>query len=161
MSFLLFTGCGYRLAARKGDAGQGQTIAVPTFLNRSTTYRVEQKISEALRQELTRSTRYHVTSDKEGDVVIAGEVLSYAPGPVVFTEQGQASQYSMSVDLKIVITDSKSGAVLFRNERMSFREIFQLARNPADFVPEDPAAFDRLASKFASAVVAALVHRNP
>jgi hypothetical protein len=63
--------------------------------------------------------------------------------------------------MKVSITETATGKVLFENANMPFRETFQLSRNPGDFVPEDPAAVDRLASRFASAVVASLVHRQP
>jgi outer membrane lipopolysaccharide assembly protein LptE/RlpB len=158
---LMLSGCGYRLAARKGDTEEGRTIAVPTFVNRTKAYRIEQRMSEALRRELSRSTGYRVTSASTGDVVVAGEVLEYVTSPVVFTEPGRASQYAVSFDLKIVVTDTSSGAVLYQNDRMAYREIFQLAQNSGDFVPEDPAAWQRLASQLASSLVASLVHRAP
>ena len=157
---LALAGCGYKLAARKGDANAGQSIAVPTFANRTRVYRIEYRVSEALRKELARSTNYRVTPEKAGDVVISGEVLDYAASPVVNTEQGRASQYAVSFDFRVIVTDTKSGTVLLQNDRMAYREIFQLAQSSGDFVPEDPAAWDRLAARLASSVVASLVHRQ-
>lgn len=151
-------GCGYRLAS-SANAGDGRTIAVPTFVNNTRTYRIEQKMSEALRRELTRGTRYNVTPERSGDVVVAGEVLDYSTTTVVTTEQGRAYEYSMSVALKVVVTDTRSGAVLFRADNMSMRDVFQLAQSSSDFVPEDSAALDRLASRFAASIVASLLHR--
>jgi hypothetical protein len=160
---LLSAGCGYRLAARRGDAGAGagSTIAVPTFVNRTDVYRIEQRVSDVLRKELARSTRYRVTPEPAGDVVISGEVVGYGFTPVVFNELGRATEYAMSFGFKLVVTDSKSGVVLFRNDSLPVREIFQLSQTPGDFVPEDPAAWDRVAEKLASSLVAALVHRAP
>ena len=60
------------------------TIAVPTFINRTTTYRVEQRITDAVRQELIKRTRYKVVPEESGDVVMAGEVLSFIAVPVIF-----------------------------------------------------------------------------
>jgi outer membrane lipopolysaccharide assembly protein LptE/RlpB len=155
------SGCGYRLAGLQGNDGTGRTIAVPTFANKSTGYRIEQRISEAVRKELARRTRYTVTSEAAGDVVVSGEVLNYNnTSPTVFNDQGRAAQYAIAVELKILVTDTASGKELFRNDQMTFRDSFQLSQNPADFVPEDPAAIDRLASRFASSLVAALLHNN-
>ena len=50
----LLAGCGYRLAAKKGDVGAGQSIAVPTFANNTSNYRIEQSMSEAIRKEFAR-----------------------------------------------------------------------------------------------------------
>ena len=154
----LTSGCGYRLAARKGDIGSGRSLAVPTFTNSTNTYRVEQRISEALRQELARSTHYKVSSADNGDVLVRGDVVGYGIGPSVFDERGRAAQYSVSITVKVVVTEPSTGKTLFRNDSMTFRDSFQLSQTAGDFVPEDPAALNRIAERFASSIVAALVH---
>jgi hypothetical protein len=154
----LLAGCGYRLANKNLGGGLGQTIAVPTFANRTTTYRIEQRLSEAVRQELVRRTRFKVVPEDNGDFVMAAEVLSYTAVPVIFNQQGRGSAYSMLVVWKIRLTDSKTGKVLFQNDRWTFREVFELAQNSAEFVPEDTAALERLARRFASSLVATVMH---
>src|SRR6266550_1652019 len=106
---LFLSGCAYRLANKNVNGGQGQTMAVPTFTNKTTTYRIEQRLTEAVRQELFRRTKYRVVPDDTGDVVMSGEVLSYLAVPVIFNPQGRASAYSMLVDLKIRIAETKTG----------------------------------------------------
>jgi outer membrane lipopolysaccharide assembly protein LptE/RlpB len=152
-------GCGYRLAARKGDVGGGQTIAVPTFVNNTTSYRLEQRMSEAVRKELARTTHYKVSSTDTGDVVLRGEVLDYSTTPTVLDESGRASQYLVSVLMKVSVTERATGKMLFQNNSMTLRDTFQLSPNAGDFVPEDPAAVERLGNRFAEAVVTALVRR--
>ena len=154
----VLSGCGYRLANKNLGGGQGQTIAVPTFTNKTTTYRIEQRLSEAVRQELSRRTRFRVVPENTGDVVMAGEVLGYSAVPVIFNQQGRGSAYSMLVDLKVLLTDTKTGKIIFRNDRWTFREVFELAQNSAEFVPEDTAALERLARRFASSLVATVIH---
>jgi hypothetical protein len=155
---LWLAGCGYRLAARKGDVGSGKTIAVPTFVNATANYRIEQHMSEAVRKELARTTHYSVTSTDAGDVLVRGEVLSYSTSPTVFDDRGRAAQYAIAVSLKVVVTETATGKTLLQNDAMAFRENFQISQNAGEFVPEDPAALERLAARFASAVVASLVH---
>ena len=157
---LLLSGCGYRLAARKGGNGEGRTIAVPTFANKTTGYRIEQQISEAIRKELVRKTRYRVTSDSTGDVVMAGELLGYINNAPTVFEGGRASQYAIAVSLKIIVTDTATKKVLFRNDAWSFRDSFQLSPTAGDFVPEDPAAVARMADRLASSLVASLIHQQ-
>ncbi len=110
----LLTGCGYRLAARKGDAGAGQTIAVPTFANSTSNYRIEQRMSEAIRKEFARNTHYKVTSGDTGDLVLRGEVLGYSTTPTVLDERGRAAQYAVSLILKVSVTETATGKALFR-----------------------------------------------
>ena len=158
LSFAVLSSCGYGLATKKLNGGEGQTIAVPTFINKTTSYRIEQRLSEAVRQELIRRTRFKVVPDNAGDVVMTGEVLSYSAVPVIFNQQGRASAYTMLVDLNVRLTETKTGKVIFQNDRWTFREVFELAQNSPEFVPEDTPALERLARRFASSLVATVLH---
>ncbi len=155
---LLASACGYRLANRPLNEGVGQTIAVPAFLNKTTTYKIEQRLSEEVRRELIRRTRFKVVADNAGDLLMSGEVLGYNAVPVIFNQQGRGSAYTMLVDISIRVTDTRTGKVLFQNDRWSFREVFELSQSSSEFVPEDTAALDRLARRFASSLVASLMH---
>jgi len=137
------------------------TMAVPAFVNRTTTYRIEQRITDAVRQELIKRTRYKVVSEETGDVVMAGEVLSFIAVPIIFNEQGRGSSYSILVDMSVRLTESSTGKVLFQNDRWTFREVFELAQNSSDFVPEDTPAVERLARRFASTLVASVLSAKP
>lgn len=155
---LLLTGCGYRLAGAQVNQGGGRTIAVPTFANRTTAYKVEQQITDEVRRELIRRTHFKVTPENTGDVVVAGEILNYITVPVIFDPSGRGSAYTLLVDLSVHVTDTQTGKDLFRNDRMTFREVFELAQNSSEFVPEDPAAVERLARHFAATLVALVLH---
>ena len=115
-------------------------------------------MTEAVRQELIRRTRFKVIPEKNADLVMTGEVLAYGAVPVIFNQQGRASAYTMLVDLNVRVTDSRTGAIVFQNDRWSFREVFELSQTSAEFVPEDTAALDRLARRFASSLVATVMH---
>ena len=158
---LLLGGCGYRLANRRFNNGVGQTIAIPTFANGTTSYRVEQRLTDAIRREMIQRTRFGVTSEGVGDLVVSGEVIGFSEIPILFNEQSRASSYSISVDLKIRVTDSKTGQVVFQNDFWTFREVFELARASQDFVLEDSAAIERLAKRVASSLVSSLLHAAP
>jgi outer membrane lipopolysaccharide assembly protein LptE/RlpB len=155
---LILSGCGYRLASKNFNGGKGQTIAVPAFTNQTTTYRIEQRLAEAVRRELIRRTNYTVVTGDTGDAVMSGEVLGYSAVPVIFDPQGRGKAYSLLVDLKVRIVETKGGKVLFQNDRFTFRDVFELSQNSGEFVPEDSAALDRLSQRFASSLVAAIIH---
>ncbi len=161
LALVLLSGCGYHLAAKKLNNGAGRTIAIPTFVNRTTTYRIEQRLTEAVRREFIRRTRFKVIPEDAGDVVVAGEVLSFTAVPIIFNQQGRGSSYSILVDFNIRLTDTSTGAILFQNDRWTFREVFELSQISSEFVPEDTAAIDRLARRFAASLVASVLHSNP
>jgi len=158
---LLMPACGYRFAGKKLNGGEGRTIAVPTFANRTTSYRIEQRVTEAVRREFIRRTRFTVVPEETGDVLLAGEVMNFVAVPIIFNEQGRGSSYSVLVDLNVRLTDTHTGAVLFQSDRWTFRDVFELAQNSAEFVPEDSAAVDRLVRRFASSLVASVLRARP
>ena len=155
---LTLSGCGYHLANKNLGGGDGRTIAVPTFANNTATYRIEQRVTEAVRQELIRRTTFKVVPDTSGDLVMRGEVLNYTAVPVIFNQQGRGSAYSMLVDLNVRLTDTRTGKVVFQHNGWTFREVFELSQSSVDFVPEDTAALDRLARRFAASLVASVMH---
>ena len=157
---LVCGGCGYKLTTKQANAGEGRTIAVPTFSNTTTTYRVEQRLSDALRRELVQRTKYKVATGESGDVLVTGEVLRYSASPSTINS-GRASSYIISVEVRIAVTDTRSGEVLYQNPSMRFQENFEMAPNSVQFVPEEPAAVDRVAATFASTLVASLINRKP
>ena len=157
----LASGCGYHLAGSALNAGQGRTLAIPTFINRTTNYRIEQRLSEAVRREFIRRTRYKVVAVESGDLVLAGEVLNVVAVPIIFNDQGQASSYAVLVDITVRLVDSRTKAVIFQSPRWTFRDVFQLSPSSSQFVPEDVPALDRLAERFASTLVASVLTAKP
>ena len=133
-------------------------MAVPTFLNKTTTYKIEQRLTEEVRRELIRRTRFKVVPENTGDYVMTGEVLAFGAVPIIFDPQGRGSAYTMLVDLNIRVMETQTGKVVFQNPRWTFREVFELSPNSSEFVPEDTAAQERLAQRFASSLVASLMH---
>ena len=67
-------GCGYRVAGRANTLpATVKTIAVPAFENRTSTYRIEQRLTSAVVHELLVDTRYRVVSNPaDGDAVLQG-----------------------------------------------------------------------------------------
>lgn len=158
---LLNAGCGYRLARGGTDSGSGQTLAVPVFGSLTTDFKIEQRLTEAVRRELIQRTRYQVTPSSQGDVILEGQVLSVTSIPIIFTDQGRGTAYSVAVAVGVRFTNSDDGTVLFETDRWTFSEVFEVSSNSAEFVPEDTAAIDRLARRFAESLVASLSNASP
>lgn len=156
---LTASGCGYHLAGGTIDSGEGQTLAVPVFTNQTTDFRIEQRLTAAVRRELVQRTRYRIVSGSSGDVVLDGQVLGVNSIPVILTDRGRGTAYTITVDVGVRMTDSTDGSVLFENPRWTFREVFELSNDSEEFVPEDTAAMERLARRFAESLVAALFNR--
>src|ERR1700689_2237648 len=54
-------GCGYHTAGHAGQLPENvRTIAVPAFINDTTTYRIEQLLTSSVVREFTTRTHYHI-----------------------------------------------------------------------------------------------------
>lgn len=153
-------GCGYRVAGRGSRLPEGlKTIAVPALKNRTTRYRIEQRLTEALIRELLARTKYRVVSDPAAaDAVLSGEVTSIDTSGVLFdTVTGRATTMLVTVKLNVRLVQRESQHVLYRNDNFLFREEYEISTDVASFFEEQDPALERMARDFAAALVAALL----
>lgn len=152
---LVASGCGYRVAGRGATLPPGaHTIAVPALVNHTTTYRIEQRFTEALVHEFIARTNYRVVPEADGaDLVLQGEVTTLGAGAVLYDPTtGAASTLLVTVQLKIGLRD-RSGKTLYQNNALVFREPYQISGSIASFFQEESPALDRMSKDFAARVV--------
>lgn len=82
---LTVAGCGYHIAGRDSTLPKSiHVIAVPALENKTTSYRLEQKLTAATVHEFLAKTPYKVVSNPEdGDAVLRGKVLSLEAVPLL------------------------------------------------------------------------------
>jgi len=154
-TLVLVASCGYRVAGRGTTLPPGaHTIAVTALVNQTTTYRIEQRFTEALVHELIARTNYRVVPEAEGaDLVLQGEVTSLGAGAVLYDPTtGAASTLLVTLQLKIGLRD-RSGKTLYQNNGLVFREPYQISGSIASFFQEESPALDRMSRDFAARVV--------
>ena len=83
----VLSGCGYHVAGRSDALPKSiHVIAVPAIENKTTSYRIEQRLTSATIHEFLLRTNYKVVSIPEsGDAVLRGRVLSVEAVPLLFT----------------------------------------------------------------------------
>ena len=149
-------GCGYHPAGRAVQLPPDlHTIAVPVFQNSTTSFRVEQVLTDAVVREFLARTQYKVIShnDSGADAVLHGSVTSSSILPLTSdTATGRTSTVLVTVTMKVSLVD-RNGKALFENPSYLFREQYQLSLDPASFFQEDSPAFQRLARDFARTLV--------
>lgn len=155
---LLAAGCGYRLAGKATAIPESvDSIAVPIFTNQTTKYRLEQRLTSAVVDELTSRTRYRISSDPgSAAAVLTGVVTGFTSTPVIFSGRA-GSAFLVTVRLRVELKDSKSQALLFENRDYFFREEFEISRASQDFFPEEGPALDRLAQAFSRDLVSTIL----
>ena len=153
---LLTTACGYHTAGHAVTlTANVQTIAIPAFVNRTQTYKIEQRLTAAVVKEMVTRTHYHILNElsDSADATLRGTVLSTATSPLTYDSQtGRASSELVIVTAKVTLTDHQ-GKVIYENPSFLFREEYQVSRELSSFFEEDSPALDRLSREFARTLV--------
>jgi outer membrane lipopolysaccharide assembly protein LptE/RlpB len=149
-------GCGYHTAGHAVQIPENvKTIAIPAFVNDTTTYRIEQLLTGSVVREFTTRTHYHIlnASDEAADATLRGTVLSTSASPLTYNSTtGQAASVLVVVSMKVSLTD-RQGKVLYQNPSYLFREQYEVSQDLASFFEEDSPAYQRLSRDFARTLV--------
>jgi len=149
-------GCGYHTAGHANQLpADTRTIAIPAFVNRSQTYRIEQTLTEAVVREFVTRTTYHVENQPmpDADLILKGTVDKTEFSPITYdSSTGRASTALVTIHLKVSLVDRR-GKVLYDNPSYLFRQQYQLSREASTFFEESSPAMDRLSRDFAHTLV--------
>lgn len=149
-------GCGYHTAGHAVQLPDNvKTIAVPTFKNETTTYRIEQMLTASVVREFTTRTHYRILNDPatDADATLRGTVLSTAATPLTYdTATGRTASVLVVVSIRVSLAD-RDGKVLYQNPSYVFREQYEVSQDLASFFEEDSPAFRRLSQDFARTLV--------
>ena len=152
----LAAGCGYEVGGRGTRLPPDiKTIAVVPFQNKTSTYRIEQRMSQAVVQEFLSRTKYRIVSDpKEADAVLHGEIENLDSIAVVYdSTTGRATTMLVTVKMKVELDDRNSKA-LFQDDNFVFRQPYEISTDVTSFFDEEAPALDRMAHDFATRLVA-------
>ena len=141
-------GCGYHVAGRTNALPKTiHVIAVPTMENKSTTFKIEQRLTAATIHEFLAKTNFKIVSDPNGgDAVLIGKVLSVEVLPLLFEEQkeptqlppgtppttppptiAQATAMIVTMKCEVTLTERDNDKVLYHTNNFVFRNEYQLA----------------------------------
>jgi Lipopolysaccharide-assembly len=157
---LLFAGtggCGYHVAGRANALPTDvHTIAIPAFTNHTPRYRIEQRVTQAVIREFLVASRYRIVPNPaDGDATLHGEIFGLESTPVIFDPStGHATTMLVQVHLRVRLEQRDTGKILYRNDNYLFRQEYQISTDVPSFFDEQDPALDRMASDFASRLVA-------
>jgi outer membrane lipopolysaccharide assembly protein LptE/RlpB len=160
--------CGYHVAGHETTLPKTiHVIAVPALENKTTSYRIEQKLTAATIHEFLAKTNYKITSNpSSADAVLTGKVVSVEAVPLTFQVQqpsattastAQATTMLVTVKCEVTLTESDTQKVLFHSDNFLFRNEYELSTDIKTFFEEQDPALDRLSKDFAQKLVAAVL----
>ncbi len=152
---VVLASCGYHTAGRASRLPADlHTIAIPAFANTTTTYHIEQVLTQAVVREFGTRTSYRVVpQDPSADAVLRGTVLTASIAPLTYDSQtGRASSAVVEIRMRVSLVDRK-GKTLYENTNYLFREQYQISRELSSFFQEESPAVDRLSRDFSRTLV--------
>jgi outer membrane lipopolysaccharide assembly protein LptE/RlpB len=161
------SGCGYHVAGHNEALPKTvHVIAVPALENKTTSYRIEQRLTAATIHQFLAATPYKIVSaDSGADAVLRGRVLSVEAVPLLFvttpataTAASTTRATTMLVTMKcdVTLVETASERILYHNENFVFRNQYEISTDVKSFFEEQDPALDRMAQDFAKRLVAAV-----
>ena len=163
---VLISACGYHVAGKSDSLPKSiHVIAVPALENKTTSYRIEQRLTTATVHEFLAKTSYRVVPDPaNGDAVLRGKVLSLEAVPLLFdTATGRATTMLVIMKCEITFEERETGRILYHTDNFIFRNQYEISTNVTNpnsiknFFEEQDPALDRMAQDFAARLVAAVM----
>jgi hypothetical protein len=169
VSSLAAGGCGYALSGRGVTVDPTiKRIGVPPFKDRTHREGLEEKISQAVIEELLKRGHFEVVQDSTGvDALVDGELTSYTARAVGFGATGgeipgggaasEATRYTITVTARVRYAKVGATEPIWVNESFSDRDEYDLGSDPASLFDRENQAIDRLSVDFARKLVAAML----
>jgi outer membrane lipopolysaccharide assembly protein LptE/RlpB len=163
--FMSAGGCGYHVAGTTSALPKNiKTIAIPALENKTTSYRIEQRLTAATIHEFLIKTPYHIVSVPEnGDAVLRGKVVSLEATPLLFSTTtaanpttSRATTMLVTVKCEVTLEERSTGKILYHTDNFLFRNEYEISTDVASFFGEQDPALERLAQDFATRLVAAV-----
>src|SRR3977135_3199875 len=155
-------GCGYHVAGKSDALPKSiHVIAVPALENKTTSYRIEQRLTTATVHEFLTKTSYRVVPNPaNGDAVLRGKVLSLEAVPLLFdTATGRATTMLVTLKCEITFEERETGKILYHTDNFVFRNQYEISTDAntlnkpnsiKNFFEEQDPALDRMAQDFAA-----------
>jgi hypothetical protein len=153
-------GCGYHVSGQADLVPKTvKTICIPAFGNGTTSYKLTDRLPEALSREFISRTRYQIVNDmNQADAILRGNVVNYYSYPTVFDPTTQrATTVQVVVVMSVTFVERATGKVLFSRPSFDCKQQYELSTTSRTFFDEGDAAIDRLSRDVARMVVSAIL----
>ena len=159
LGVLMLSGCGYALVGRSNFLDPSiKTMYVPAFVNRTTRVELEQRVTQAVGEELVSRGRLQIVTDpKDAHVILRGSIDSFNIFPIAF-DQGRATRYQISITAAIELLDHRNeDKVLWKNDQYRFTENYEVNLSTTDAFDQETRAIREIAVRFAEGLITNLL----
>ena len=159
-ALLLLLSCGFTECYK--PVGQGaalpkhiKTLAIPAFQNQALRFKVEQRFTSAMVDEVLRRARALdvIAEPRDADAVMLGTVKQFFIRPVLLDDLGRARVFEVIITASLTVRDQTKNKILYDNQNYIFRDQYEISTDPQQFFSEEGPAVDRVARDFAKSVL--------
>ncbi|MEK8024158.1 MAG: LptE family protein [Candidatus Hydrogenedentota bacterium] len=94
-----------------------RSIAIPTFVNRTSRSGLELDVTQRVLNEFTASSKLAVTPNvSEADAIIMGEIYDYQRTPISWDQTNRIVQYKIKIRARVSFEDRTTGQTIWRVE---------------------------------------------
>lgn len=110
-----------------------RTIAVPVFKNTTFTTGIEGQLTEAVIKEITRTTRWKISSPTAADTTLTGTITSSRLRPLTRDPvTGMVQEVGTELSVNFTWSDNRSGKVLTERTGFTAMDTFVATRNTGE-----------------------------
>ena len=155
--------CGYKLSGYGSVLPESvSVVAVVPFENRTRRPEIEQRVTEAVEEELARRGRSKsgrlkvVTRIGQADAVLEGAVTRYQTRSVEFASNGRATRIETEVLLQATLREVATDQILWSQTGLIFKAQFEVPPT-GEFFDQETLALDDIARGAADVLVSSIV----
>ena len=155
LAAIFLSGCaGYRLGSVNGDAAGEKTVQVLPFDNQTLQPRLNDDVTQALRERLQTDGTYRLVTGEPGDLVVRGVIRTYTRVGLgnLNRDASTMQNYRVAVTVHVTVTDRVSGKVRLDRDVQGFT----LVNVGPDFASSERQAAPLLAANLAQNITGLL-----
>jgi hypothetical protein len=119
---VLWAACGYKAGSLL--PGHIKKIYIPTFVNETTRYGIEQDLTARVAEAFTNDNRLSVVSEGDADAMLRGVIVGYEKGALTFDRAQTVDEFRIELTVAVEFEDLREGKVLWKEDEFRVWESY-------------------------------------
>lgn len=133
----LFIGCQIYTPQPQLIPQHVRKIAIRPFVNETSQYGLEEKLTLKVTDEFVRDGRYTVVKEPDADGIIVGKITHYILQPLTYGENFQPLQYKLRILLNLYFIDRVNNVTLWEEPNLEGVHIYSASTLPGGITEEE------------------------
>jgi outer membrane lipopolysaccharide assembly protein LptE/RlpB len=146
----MVSGCGYHTISRdsKSRFGEGKTVSIPIFANKTYRPNLENILLNNLVDEFARRRGLSIVEKEASDYTLSGEVLTYDKNSVSYTGKDKVKEYEAVMSLSASLRKNSTQRIVWRG-KLSWSQDFPASSDIAIQQNSEDAAIQEICRRLA------------